>query len=94
MYTNKKTTLTKEICSLWYRPIEILLGEEVYHKEVDIWSLGALMIEIFCKKAPFRGHCEIEQIFEIFKIKGTPVDRGNEGRLTRSSEYAQIALFK
>jgi serine/threonine protein kinase len=86
--------LTKEICSLWYRPIEILLGEEVYHKEVDIWSLGALIIEIFCKKAPFRGHCEIEQIFEIFKVKGTPINKSDEGKLMRSSKHAQITFFK
>lgn len=59
---------------MWYRPIEILLGQGFYHKEVDIWSLGSLMIEIFCKKAPFRGRSEIGQIFEIFKVKGSIFD--------------------
>ena len=50
------------------------------------------MIEIFCKKAPFRGHCEIEQIFEIFKVKGTPMNRNNQGKLTRSSKHVETTI--
>lgn len=31
---------TNRVISLWYRPIELLLGDEKYGPAVDIWSLG------------------------------------------------------
>lgn len=34
---------TNKVISLWYRPIELLLGEEQYTPVVDIWSVGCIM---------------------------------------------------
>lgn len=31
---------TNRVITLWYRPPELLLGQEKYAHEVDIWSAG------------------------------------------------------
>lgn len=31
---------TNRVITLWYRPPELLLGEEKYGTAVDIWSIG------------------------------------------------------
>ena len=65
-------TFTHEVVTLWYRPPEILLGCKYYSTEVDIWSLGAIFSEMVTHKVLFKGDSEIDQLFQIFKILGTP----------------------
>lgn len=63
---------TSQIITLWYRPPELLLGQEYYDSSVDIWSLACIFIEIYTLVAPFMGDSEIDQIHKIFNILGTP----------------------
>ena len=65
-------TFTHEVVTLWYRPPEILLGCKYYSTEVDIWSLGAIFSEMASHKVLFKGDSEIDQLFQIFRILGTP----------------------
>lgn len=68
--------LTHEIETLWYRAPEILLGQQLYTSAVDIWSIGCVFIECFTKKPFFLGNgYEIEQIFQIFSVLGTPTPK-------------------
>jgi cyclin-dependent kinase 3 len=67
-------TYTHEVVTLWYRAPEILLGEKHYTPAVDMWSVGCIMAELARSKVLFRGDSEIGQLFEIFKILGTPGD--------------------
>ncbi|KAJ2378049.1 kinase subunit of RNA polymerase II carboxy-terminal domain kinase I [Coemansia sp. RSA 2607] len=63
---------TNRVITLWYRPPELLLGTTVYGPEVDIWSLGCVLVELFMKKPIFQGQNDIDQLEQIFKILGTP----------------------
>ena len=63
---------THEVVTLWYRPPEILLGEKIYSTAVDIWSLGCIFAEMLTKKPLFPGDSEIDQLFRIFRLLGTP----------------------
>lgn len=45
---------------------------EKYFPTVDIWSVGCIFFEIAHKKCLFCGDSEIDQIFRIFRILGTP----------------------
>jgi len=63
---------THEVVTLWYRPPEILLGEKTYSTAVDIWSLGCIFAEMLTKKPLFPGDSEIDQLFRIFRLLGTP----------------------
>ncbi|KAI5969060.1 LSK1 [Candida margitis] len=63
---------TNRVITIWYRPPEILLGATDYGREVDIWGVGCLLIELYSKMAAFRGMDEISQLSKIFNILGTP----------------------
>lgn len=65
-------TLTHEVVTLWYRAPEILLGQKEYSLPVDIWSVGCIFAEMAQKKPLFAGDSEIDQIFKIFQLMGTP----------------------
>jgi len=49
-----------------------LLGTEKYYPTVDIWSVGCIFFELAHKKCLFCGDSEIDQLFRIFRILGTP----------------------
>ncbi|CAJ0754960.1 17943_t:CDS:2, partial [Entrophospora sp. SA101] len=63
---------THEVVTLWYRAPEILLGCQQYSTGVDIWSVACIFAEMFLKDALFRGGSEIDQLFKIFSLLGTP----------------------
>ena len=66
-------TLTHEVETLWYRAPEILLGQQRYTFPVDIWAVGCIFAQLYLKRPLFLGNgYEIEQIFKIFEIMGTP----------------------
>jgi len=65
-------TLTHEVVTLWYRAPEILLGQKEYSLPVDIWSIGCIFAEMAQRKPLFTGDSEIDQIFKIFQLMGTP----------------------
>lgn len=68
-------TLTHEVLTLWYRAPEILLGQKEYSTPVDIWSLGLIFFEMAHRKPLFAGDSEIDQIFKIFQMHGTPNEK-------------------
>ena len=63
---------THEVVTLWYRAPEILLGTRYYSTAVDIWSIGCIFAEMITRKALFQGDSEIDQLFRIFRLLGTP----------------------
>ncbi|KAK0213734.1 kinase-like domain-containing protein [Armillaria fumosa] len=66
-------TYTHEVVTLWYRAPEVLLGSRHYSTAIDMWSVGAIFAEMACQGQPlFPGDSEIDQIFKIFRILGTP----------------------
>lgn len=67
-------TYTHEVVTLWYRAPEILLGAKEYSTPIDIWSIGCIFAEMAQRKALFIGDSEIDQIFKIFQVQGTPHD--------------------
>lgn len=67
-----KDKYSLDVSTLWYRAPEILLGSENYSEASDIWAIGCVMAEIIQCFPLFKSDCEIGQIFEIFKVLGTP----------------------
>lgn len=65
-------TYTHEVVTLWYRSPEILLGARQYSTGVDMWSVGAIFAEMCTRKPLFPGDSEIDEIFKIFRVLGTP----------------------
>jgi serine/threonine protein kinase len=67
-------TYTHEVVTLWYRAPEILMGSRQYSTPVDIWSLGCIFAEMAQKRPLFAGDSEIDQLFKIFRVLGTPTE--------------------
>ncbi|KAJ3038412.1 Cyclin-dependent kinase catalytic subunit, partial [Rhizoclosmatium hyalinum] len=65
-------TYTHEVVTLWYRAPEILLGSRHYSTAVDMWSIGCIFAELALKAPLFPGDSEIDEIFRIFRVLGTP----------------------
>mmetsp|Transcript_12235 Transcript_12235/g.18315 ORF Transcript_12235/g.18315 Transcript_12235/m.18315 type:complete len:300 (-) Transcript_12235:17-916(-) len=66
--------LTHEVVTLWYRPPEILLGAKTYAPPVDLWAVGAIFVEMISKRPLFPGDSEVDELFRIFRVLGTPND--------------------
>lgn len=69
---HKRMDYTNRVITLWYRSPELLMGETAYGPEVDMWSAGCIMLEIFTSKPAFQGNDEISQLEVIYGILGTP----------------------
>lgn len=78
---------TKEVLTLWYRAPELILGADYYSTGIDMWSIGCIFGELLLKKPLFIGDSEINQLFKIFEILGSP----NEDSLPG---YKSFPLFK
>ena len=65
---------TKEVLTLWYRCPELMLGLNQYSTGLDMWSVGCIIAELYTKKPIFQGECEIGQLFQMFKVFGTPTE--------------------
>lgn len=63
---------TNRVITIWYRPPELLMGSTDYGREVDIWGVGCLLIELYTKLAIFQGAEEISQLYKIYEVMGTP----------------------
>ena len=80
--------MTHEICTLWYRPPEVLLGARKYSTSVDIWSIGCVFAEIILKKVLLPGDSEIDQLMRTFRLLGTPSESSWDG-ITELSDYKE-----
>lgn len=67
-----KRDYTNRVITLWYRPPELILGATAYGPEVDMWSAGCIMVELFTRKPIFQGNNEITQLDHIWRTMGTP----------------------
>uniref|UniRef100_A0A5S6QQ43 Cyclin-dependent kinase 12 n=1 Tax=Trichuris muris TaxID=70415 RepID=A0A5S6QQ43_TRIMR len=71
--SDQQRPYTNKVITLWYRPPELLLGEERYGPEVDIWSVGCILGELFVKKPIFQGTSELQQLELISRVCGSPL---------------------
>merc|ERR1719271_1713735 len=65
---------THEVVTVWYRPLEILLGSKLYSVPVDMWGVGCILAEMATGGPLFAGDSEIDTAFKIFQKLGTPTE--------------------
>ncbi|KAM3957165.1 cyclin-dependent kinase 12-like [Aphomia sociella] len=70
---DRQRPYTNKVITLWYRPPELLLGEERYGPAVDVWSMGCILGELFLKHPLFQANVELMQLEMISRVCGTPV---------------------
>lgn len=67
---NSKKSHSLMAVTLWYRAIEILLGQEYYNEKIDIWSVACVFYEIDFNKPLFRSDSEIDTLMKIYRQLG------------------------
>ena len=67
-----KPPFTDYVSTRWYRAPEILLKSTSYNMAIDIFALGCIMAELYLLKPLFPGNSEVDQIYKICGILGTP----------------------
>ena len=76
---------THEVVTLWYRAPEILLGAKDYACPIDMWSVGCVLGEMSTGRPMFPGDSEIDEIFKIFQLLGTPTPEAQSSPLPSPS---------
>ncbi|KAL4181857.1 hypothetical protein AMTRI_Chr12g273120 [Amborella trichopoda] len=85
----QRRPLTNHVVTLWYRPPELLLGSTDYGNTVDLWSVGCVFAEMIFGEPIFQGRTEVEQLYEIFRLCGSPSDE-----YWRTCKLPWAAIFK
>ncbi|CAO3625604.1 unnamed protein product [Cunninghamella blakesleeana] len=67
-----KAPCTDYVSTRWYRAPEVLLKSSIYSTPVDIWAAGAIMAELITLYPLFPGSSEIDQLYRICEILGSP----------------------
>jgi serine/threonine protein kinase len=63
---------TKALCTLYYRPPELLLGGAATHASVDMYSCGLVLAEVLTGKPLLAGKSILDQLHRTFQLFGTP----------------------
>lgn len=60
--------------SLWtrYRAPEVLLRSTSYSSPIDQWAVGCIMAELYTLRPLFPGSSEVDTIFKVCTVLGTP----------------------
>lgn len=66
---------TDYVSTRWYRAPEVLLRSTNYGSPIDLWAVGCILAELYCLKPLFPGKSEVDQIFKICSILGTPNEK-------------------
>ena len=67
--------MTGAVQTRWYRAPEILFGAKTYGKEIDVWSVGAILGELLSNDGPIlRGESDVDQLARTLGMFGTPSD--------------------
>lgn len=78
------------IQSRFYRAPDIMLGVFPYTEQIDMWSFGCILIELFTGFPLFPGTNEREQMQLVIDVIGNP----NESVLQRSTRKDMFTQFK
>ena len=64
--------LADYVSTRWYRAPEVLLRSTNYSSPIDVWAVGCIMAELYTRRPLFPGSSEIDQIYKICSVLGTP----------------------
>ena len=65
----------KALCTLHYRPPELLLGDlSAVHPSVDVFSAGCVVAELLQGRILFAGRTVLDQVSRVLSILGTPTE--------------------
>ena len=90
----RDNSFTNVISTIYYRAPEILLGITQYNDVVDVWSMLCTLYESATNQVLFDGDSNIDQLFKIFRILGTPNENSWEGISSYAYNQSNFPQFK
>ncbi|ROV96148.1 hypothetical protein VSDG_05046 [Cytospora chrysosperma] len=81
---------SSDVVTLWYRPPDVLLGNDMYSTSIDMWSVGCIVAEMLAGDALFPGATNEDQLRRIFAVLGTPTELSWPG-ISRFHRYNPAA---
>jgi len=82
---------TLYVQSRFYRAPEIMFGITEYNTQIDIWSLGCLLLELICGCPVFPGQSEGDQVALIVEKCGLPPASMLDEKATKRGLYFDIS---
>ena len=84
---------TKRVVTLWYRAPELLLGCTSYTPAIDMWSMGAIIVELMIEnyQPAFSGDTEMKVITKIWDRLGSP---NSDSMLRDTNRYKDLGPKK
>jgi serine/threonine protein kinase len=73
--TRSRPPYTDYVSTRWYRAPEVLLRCTNYGSPIDMWAVGCILAELYTLKPLFAGRSEIDQLFKICTVLGSPNDK-------------------
>lgn len=76
LFNKDELDYTNRVCTIFYRPIEVLLGSTRYGTEIDIWAIGCILVEMFISSPLFgtKTGTEPDTIIKILSTLGLPLE--------------------
>lgn len=66
-------TYSHEVVTLWYRPPDVLMGSKDYGRDLDMWGVGCIFMEMLAGTPLFPGTNQVmDQLLKIFSLLGFP----------------------
>lgn len=82
---------TEYISTRWYRAPEIMLKSTYYSSPIDLWAVGCIMYETYTFRPLFPGSGEVDTLFKITAVLGTPTkDTWPEGVTLASQHHFKL----
>ncbi|KAF8565150.1 hypothetical protein P879_10524 [Paragonimus westermani] len=81
---------TDYVSTRWYRAPEVLLRSTSYNSPIDLFAVGCIMAELYTFRPLFPGSSEIDMIFKICSVLGTP----NKGDWPEGYQLAAAMNFR
>ena len=83
--------LSHQVATRWYRPPELLFASRNYSFSADVWSAGTVIGELITLMPLFPGNNDIDQMFRVFQIMGSPSPESWPG-LEALPDYAKVSF--
>ena len=84
------SALKINLCTIPYRPPEIILGDHGFGNEIDSWSLGCVALEALQGEVLINSEVEVEALVQIFTTMGGPLP---DGYLSKLPEFKKPILL-
>ncbi|KAL0478647.1 cyclin-dependent kinase [Acrasis kona] len=71
---NPNVTYCNNVVTRWYRPPELLLGDNKYNEKIDVWAVGCILAEFMDRRPIYPGSDEKDMCARIFSMMGVPTN--------------------